>query len=137
MKFFKIKPILIGLSTIGIAFLLLSWGVIGHERINRAAVMTLPKPLQTFFYNHIDFITQESNVPDLRRNVLNDKAEPPRHYFDMENFGAIENFPKTMEEAKLEHDEKFLTKNGILPWYIQDMMAKLTKAFKDKRIGSG
>lgn len=49
MKFFKIRPILIGLSTIGIAFLLLSWGVIGHERINRAAVMTLPKPLQTFF----------------------------------------------------------------------------------------
>jgi hypothetical protein len=35
-----------------------------------------------FFYNHIDFITQESTVPDLRRNVINDKAEPPRHYFD-------------------------------------------------------
>ena len=99
--------------------------------------MALPEPLQTFFYNHIDFITQESTVPDLRRNVLNDKNEPPRHYFDMENFGAVENFPKTMEEAKLKHDEKFLTKNGILPWYIQDMMAKLTKAFKDKRIGSG
>jgi hypothetical protein len=24
-------------------------GIIGHERINRAAVMALPKPLQTFF----------------------------------------------------------------------------------------
>jgi hypothetical protein len=33
-----------------------------HERINRAAVMALPKPLQTFFFNHIDFITQESTV---------------------------------------------------------------------------
>jgi hypothetical protein len=41
-----------------------------------------------FFYNHIDFITQESTVPDLR-NVINDKAEPPRHYFDMENYGAV------------------------------------------------
>ncbi|MDI6034295.1 zinc dependent phospholipase C family protein [Flavobacterium sp. LB2P84] len=133
MKNFKIRPTLIALSTLGVAFFLLSWGVIGHERINRAAVMALPKPLQTFFYNHIDFITQESTVPDLRRNVLNDKAEPPRHYFDMENFGAVETFPKTMEEAKLKYDEKFLTKNGILPWYIQDMMVKLTKAFKDKR----
>ncbi|MFV7235640.1 zinc dependent phospholipase C family protein [Flavobacterium sp. ZB4R12] len=113
--------------------MLLSWGIIGHERINRAAVMALPKPLQAFFYNHIDFITQESTVPDLRRNVLNDKAEGPRHYFDMENFGTVESFPKTMDEAKLKYDEKFLTKNGILPWYIQDMMAKLTKAFKDKR----
>ncbi|RTZ03388.1 S1/P1 Nuclease [Flavobacterium sp. RSP49] len=133
MKNFKIRPTLITLSALGVALFLLSWGVIGHERINRAAVMALPKPLQTFFYNHIDFITQESTVPDLRRNVLNDKAEPPRHYFDMENFGAVETFPKTMEEAKLKYDEKFLTKNGILPWYIQDMMVKLTKAFKDKR----
>ena len=133
MKNFKIRPTLITLSVLGVALFLLSWGVIGHERINRAAVMALPKPLQTFFYNHIDYITQESTVPDLRRNVLNDKMEPPRHYFDMENFGAVETFPKTMEEAKLKYDEKFLTKNGILPWYIQDMMVKLTKAFKDKR----
>ncbi len=133
MKNFKIKPAFIALSALGIAFLLLSWGVIGHERINRAAVLSLPKPLLTFFYNHIDFITQESTVPDLRRNVTNDKAEPPRHYFDMENYGAVETLPKTMEEAKLKYDEKFLTKNGILPWHIHDLMAKLTKAFKDKR----
>ena len=133
MKNFKIRPTLITLSVLGVAIFLLSWGVIGHERINKAAVMALPKPLQTFFYNHIDFITQGSTVPDLRRNVLNDKAEPPRHYFDMENFGAVETFPKTMQEANLKYDEKFLTKNGILPWYIQDMMVKLTKAFKDKR----
>ena len=133
MKIFKIRPILIALSTLGVAFFLLSWGVIGHERINRAAVMALPAPLQTFFYNHIDYITQESTVPDLRRNVLNDKVEPPRHYFDMENFGAVSTFPKTIEEAQKKYDEKFLNKNGVLPWHIQDMMVKLTKAFKDKR----
>ncbi|MFV8269422.1 zinc dependent phospholipase C family protein [Flavobacterium sp. GT2N3] len=133
MKNFTIRPTLVVLSTLAVAFFLLSWGVIGHERINRAAVMALPKPLQTFFYNHIDFITQESTVPDLRRNVLNDKEEPPRHYFDMENFGAAAALPKTMKDAKLKYDEKFLNKNGILPWYIQDMMVKLTKAFKDKR----
>lgn len=133
MKNFKIRPTLITLSALGVALFLLSWGVIGHERINRAAVMALPKPLQTFFYNHIDFITQESTVPDLRRNVLNDKMEPPRHYFDMENFGDVVTFPKTMDEAKLKYDEKFLTKNGILPWHIQDLMVKLTKAFKEKK----
>jgi hypothetical protein len=26
--------------------------------------------------------------------------EPPRHYFDMENYGAVETFPKTMEAKK-------------------------------------
>ena len=133
MKNFKIKPTLIALSTALVAFLAISWGVIGHERINRAAVLALPAPLQTFFYNHIDYITQESTVPDLRRNVLNDKMEPPRHYFDMENFGDVSTFPKTMEEARKKYDDKFLDKNGILPWHIQDMMTKLTKAFKDKR----
>ncbi|UQD56974.1 zinc dependent phospholipase C family protein [Flavobacterium sp. K5-23] len=133
MKNNKLKRTVILFSAIAIGFLTLSWGIVGHERINRAAVMALPAPLQVFFYNHIDFITQESTVPDLRKFVLQDKAEGPRHYFDMENFGAVDSFPKTMTEAKKKYDDKFLSKNGILPWYIQDMMVKLTQAFKDKR----
>jgi hypothetical protein len=100
MKNFKIRPTFIALTTICVAFLFLSWGVIGHERINRAAVLALPKPLQVFFYNHIDYITQESTVPDLRRSILNDKVEPPRHYFDMENFGDATTFPKTLDDAQ-------------------------------------
>jgi S1/P1 Nuclease len=121
------------LSLAIVAFFILSWGIVGHERINKGAVMALPKPLQTFFYNHIDFITLESTVPDLRKSVLNDKLEGPKHYFDMENFGIIDSFPKTMEAAKKKYDEKFLSKNGTLPWYIQDMMVKLTNAFREKR----
>jgi hypothetical protein len=120
-------------TLLGVAFLLVSWGIIGHERINRAAVMALPKPLQTFFYNHIDFITQESTVPDLRKYVIADKNEGPKHYFDMENFGNIDSFPQTMADAKKKYDDKFLSKNGTLPWYIQEMMGKLTTAFKEKR----
>jgi ribose 5-phosphate isomerase len=37
-----------------------------------------------------------------------------------------------MTEAK-KYDDKFLSKNGTLPWHIQDMMEKLTQAFKEKR----
>ena len=33
----------------------------------------------------------------------------------------------------MSYDEKFLSKNGTLPWYIQDMMVKLTNAFKEKK----
>lgn len=118
---------------IAIGFLTLSWGIVGHERINKAAVMALPQPLLVFFYNHIDFITQESTVPDLRKYVISDKNEAPRHYFDMENFGDIASFPATMADARKKYDDKFLTKNGTLPWYIQEMMGKLTTAFKEKR----
>ena len=112
---------------------LLSWGAIGHEHINRAAVMDLPQPLQTFFFNHVDFITQESTVPDLRRNVLSSKDEDPRHYIDLENFGPEDSLPATLAEVKAKYSDEFLQKNGILPWYIEDMMNKLTKAFKEKR----
>ena len=135
MKNFKMKPKLITFLVLGVGFLTLSWGIVGHERINKAAVMALPHQLQVFFYNHIDFITQEASVPDIRKYALNYKDENPRHYFDMENFGAVDSLPKTMEEAKKKYDAKFLNDNGILPWYIEDMMVKLTKAFKDKNRG--
>ncbi|KQB42419.1 zinc dependent phospholipase C family protein [Flavobacterium aquidurense] len=132
MKNFKMKPRLIALFALAIGFLTLSWGIVGHERINKAAVMALPQSLQVFFYNHIDFITQEASVPDIRKYALNYKDENPRHYFDMENFGAVDSIPQTLEAAKKKYDAKFLNDNGILPWYLEDMMAKLTKAFKDK-----
>lgn len=133
MRNLKIKQTAFVFSAIGVAFITLSWGIFGHEHINNSAVMALPKPLQTFFYNHIDFITQESTVPDVRKYILNDKNESYRHYFDMENYGNIDSLPKTMEAAKQKYDEKFLSKNGTLPWHIQEMMVKLTKAFKEKK----
>lgn len=116
-----------------IAPFLIAWGVFGHERINRAAVLSLPAPLQTFFYNHIDFVTLESTVPDVRKYALNDKSENPRHFIDLENFGSKDSLPQTIAEAKSKYDEKFLSQNGILPWYLESMMEKLTTAMKEKR----
>jgi S1/P1 Nuclease len=133
MKNIKSKKIITLFLIVFISFATISWGIFGHEHINKGAVFALPSSLQSFFYNHIDFITEESTVPDLRKSVLKDKAEAPRHYFDMENFGNLDSLPKTLDEAKKKYDEKFLQNNGILPWYIQDMMAKLTIAFKEKR----
>jgi hypothetical protein len=133
MKIFKLKHRVLTFSAIGIAFVSLSWGIFGHEHINNAAVMALPQPLQTFFYNHIDFVTQESTVPDLRNYTLRDKAEGPRHYIDVENFGSVDSIPHSFEDAKKKYTEKFLNDNGFVAWYIQEMMTKLTKAMKDKR----
>lgn len=114
------------------ALLNMSWGVFGHEHINHAAVLALQDPLRQFFYNHIDFITQESTVPDLRKYTLNDHLERPRHYITVERFGGIDSLPDSHQWNK-RYDEKFLQANGILPWYLETMMEKLTKAFKEKR----
>lgn len=121
--------LLIGVSSA----ICISWGTFGHEHIDRAAVFALPEPMRQFFYNHIDFITQESTVPDLRKYTLNDKAENPRHFIDLENFGSLDSLPKTTEELKKKYDDKFLNQNGILFWYVQDLQEKLTKAFKEKK----
>lgn len=127
------KKIILVFSLVLSSVFLVSWGTFGHEHINRAAVFALPAPVQTFFYNHIDFITQEATVPDLRKYTLNDKAENPRHFIDLENFGSLDSIPKTMADIKNKYDEKFLNQNGILYWYVQDLMEKLTKAFKEKK----
>jgi len=100
MKNFKLKRKVLTFSAIGVAFITLSWGVFGHQHINNAAVMALPKSMQTFFYNHLDFITQESSIPDVRKYILRDKAENPRHYIDIENFGSIDSIPLPFEVVK-------------------------------------
>lgn len=116
------------------ASLLFGWGAWGHKHINRAAVFALPDGMIKFYYNHIDFITEGAVVPDLRRGVLNDRSEPPRHYIDIEDFGniPIDSFPRTTREAYIKYDSTFLNKTGFLPWHIQNLTDKLTQAFQKK-----
>ena len=122
-------------STLIILLGLSSWGMWGHQHINKSAIFALPDELRIFFYNHLDFVTEESNVPDLRKYTLSDKAENPRHYIDIEDFGniPIDSIPQTSKLAYAKYDNKLLQSSGILPWYIQDVMEKLTKSMQNKR----
>ncbi|MEP6728948.1 MAG: zinc dependent phospholipase C family protein [Bacteroidota bacterium] len=117
------------------SFFFLSWGTWGHQHINHAAVFALPDSMRQFYYNHIDFITEESVIPDVRKYTINDRAEFPRHYIDIESFQVTpsDNLPQTMKDATAKYDAKFLDKNGILPWYMMEITQKLTKAFQDKK----
>lgn len=130
-KILKIS-FLILFTTAGIS-LAFAWGQWGHKHISRAAVFALPPGMRTFFYNHIDYITEGAVVPDLRRSILGDKNEPPRHFIDIEDFKIpIDSFPETTKEAYEKYDSTFLNKTGNLPWYIQNLTAKLTNAFKKR-----
>lgn len=113
--------------------LLYGWGVWGHKHINRSAIFALPAEMRIFYYDHIDFITEGAVVPDLRRALLNDKAEPARHFIDVEDFKTpVEALPRTVKEAYSKYDSAFLLKSGYLPWYLQTLMDKLTLAFTKK-----
>lgn len=113
--------------------LVYGWGGWGHKHINRAAVFALPSEMRLFYYDHIDFLTEGSVVPDLRRALLNDKAEPARHYIDIEDFNtSVDALPRTVKDAYSKYDSAFLQKSGSLPWYIQSLMDRLTLAFTRK-----
>jgi hypothetical protein len=130
------RAILVFVLAIGVVSLVFAWGAWGHQHINRAAVFGLPDEMRPFFYNHIDFITEEAVVPDLRKYTIGDKAEFPRHYINMESYdpqAMSVNLPLTMKEARAKYPDSLLNKAGILPWYIQEMMDKLTRAFKERR----
>ncbi|MBN9351567.1 MAG: hypothetical protein J0H55_12880 [Chitinophagaceae bacterium] len=122
------------LATLLIVFsgIVWAWGSWGHKHIDRAAVFALPESMRFFYYNHIDYITESSVIPDLRRPLTGDPTEAPKHFLDVENFGNIplSEFPKTLAEAQEKYGKDFLKKNGTLPWNIEDLMAKLTRAFK-------
>jgi len=108
-------------------------GAWGHKHINRAAVFALPDSMRKFYYDRIGFITEGAVVPDLRRGLLNDKNESPRHYIDIEDFHApILALPKTTKEAYSKYDSAFLNKTGYLPWYVQNHVEKLTSPFKKR-----
>ena len=110
-----------------------AWGSWGHQHINYVAIFGLPKEMQTFFYNHKDFLVEESVIPDVRKS--SDKLEFNRHFIDIEGFEekSIDDFEWSTKEAYKKYDKVLLEKMGILPWHIQDMMARLTNAMKNGR----
>ena len=135
MKKTLLRVVLSFTLIIGSIGFVIAWGTFGHQHINHAAVFALPPEMRFFFYNHIDFVTEESTVPDLRKYTINDRAEGPRHYINIEGMETmpIDSLPRTMKDAKAKYDEKTLQKMGLLPWYIEEMEDKLTAAFKSKR----
>ncbi len=111
-----------------------AWGVWGHNKINRGAILALPQQMGMFFYNHADYITEESTAPDIRKYTMNDKEEFPRHYINLESYNYTNpaGMPRTIEEARSKYGKDSVDKFGSLPWTIQEMMDKLTAAMKAK-----
>lgn len=108
-----------------------SWGFYGHQKINRMAVFTLPSGMIGFYKNHIEYITTHAVDPDKRRYANADEA--PRHYIDIDHYGAyaFDSVPKYWKAAVGKYSEDTLKSYGIVPWYIETMMYRLTNAFKE------
>src|SRR3954466_11312282 len=108
------------------------WGFYAHKKINYYAVFLLPPQMMVLYKPNIDFITEHAVDPDKRRYAV--AEEGPRHYIDIDYYGKYpyKDLPRKWEDALAKFGNDTLMANGIVPWHVQTMLARLTAAFKEK-----
>ena len=85
---------------------------------------------------NIEFLSEHAVDPDKRRYAV--AAEGPRHFIDIDHYGKYPYaaLPNNWKDAVEKFGEDSLIANGIVPWHVQIMMNRLTKAFKEKNFSS-
>ena len=126
-----------------ISFLLLAsvsshcfaWGFFAHRQINRLAVFLLPPEMMVLYKPNIDFLFEHAADPDKRRYIV--EAEGARHYIDIDHYGRypFDELPRKWNDAAAKFSEDTLRAHGIVPWWVQTMLRRLTDAFiaKDEK----
>lgn len=81
---------------------------------------------------HAAFLAEHAIDPDKRRYTV--PAEGPRHYIDIDKYGSYpyDSLPRKWNDAVVRYSEDSLHAHGIVPWWIQTMLYRLTNAFKEK-----
>lgn len=111
---------------------LFCWGFYAHKVINHQAVFLLPPSMMVFYKPNIDFITEHAVDPDKRRYIV--PEEGPRHFIDLNTYGVypFSALPRKWNDAVQKLGEDSLYKHGIVPWWINTMLQRLTNAFMQK-----
>ena len=130
------KTILLAAALLGFNYKSYCWGFFAHKKINSYAVFLLPPKMLVLYKPNIDFITTHAVDPDMRRNVV--PGEAPRHYIDIDNYGTYpyRELPRKWSDAVAKYGEDSLMANGIVPWHVQNMLHRLTGAFREKNFTS-
>ncbi len=108
------------------------WGFYAHKKINYYAVFLLPPEMVVLYKKNIDFITDHAVDPDKRRYAV--PEEGSRHYIDIDHYGKYpyDSLPRKWDDAVAKYSEDSLNAYGIVPWWLQTMLSRLTNAFKEK-----
>lgn len=109
-----------------------SWGFFGHQKINHYAVFLLPPEMMVLYKPQADFLSEHSTDPDKRRYAVSNEA--PKHYLDIDHYGTYpyNDLPRKWSDAVAKYGQDSLNAHGIVPWWVQTMMNRLTAAFKEK-----
>lgn len=108
------------------------WGFYAHRQINFYAVFLLPPEMLVLYKPNIDFLAEHAVDPDKRRYLV--PAEGARHFLDIDHYGnfPFDSLPRKWNDAVAKYSQDTLNKYGIVPWWIQTMLQRLTSAFKEK-----
>ncbi|HVY74456.1 MAG TPA: zinc dependent phospholipase C family protein [Puia sp.] len=108
------------------------WGFFAHKEINYHAVFLLPPEMMVFFKPHIDFLAVHAVDPDKRRYIV--AGEGAHHFMDIDHYGTypFSDLPRNYQAAVAKFSADTLRSYGTVPWWVQTMLARLTKAFRDK-----
>lgn len=111
-----------------------AWGFFGHKLINKMAVFTLPPEMIGFYKKHIVFISDHAVDPDKRRYANKDEAA--RHFIDIDRYGPspFDSLPQFWTDAVKKYSEDSLKAHGIVPWWINAMVFRLTDAFRKEDV---
>lgn len=108
------------------------WGFYAHRKINQYAVFLLPPQMMVLYKPNIGFLEEHAVDPDKRRYAI--PEEGPRHYIDIDHYGTYpyDSLPRKWNDAAAKYSEDTLNTYGIVPWWLQTMLYRLTTAFKEK-----
>ncbi|TMI78395.1 MAG: S1/P1 Nuclease, partial [Bacteroidetes bacterium] len=108
------------------------WGFYAHKKINYFAVFLLPPQMLILYKQHIDFLTAHAVDPDMRRYAV--PGEGARHYIDIDHYGTypFTSLPRKWNDAVTKFSADTLHQHGIVPWWVQTMLHRLTDAFAEK-----
>ncbi len=92
----------------------------------------LPPEMMVLYKPNAEFLSEHAIDPDKRRYAI--PEEGSRHYIDIDHYGKypFEDLPRKWEDAIAKYGEQTINENGIVPWWIQTMLQRLTYAFKEK-----
>jgi len=92
-------------------------------------MMVLYKP-------NIYFLSEHAVDPDKRRYAV--PEEGARHYIDIDHYGRypFDSLPHQWNAAVAKFSSDSVQAYGIVPWHIQTMLTRLTRAFKEKDFSS-
>jgi Zinc dependent phospholipase C len=108
------------------------WGFFAHRKINHYAVYLLPPEMMVLYKPNINFLEEHAVDPDKRRYAI--PEEGPRHYIDIDHYGddPFDSLPRKWNDAVVKYSEDTLNTYGIVPWWLQTMLSRLTTAFREK-----